>query len=125
MEFSSWNLNYPLGMGIFSTFNSYSKLCFTTEDPESFKPEYRSLILFLGDWSDKLNITEDEMEGASFYELGSVSILSGTHDVEITLNERNMNLAKERGLIIIGYGFTISKLFISGPKLSYFEPEGG
>ncbi len=122
MEFSSWNLNYPLGMGIFSTFNSYSKLCFTTEDPESFKPEYRSLILFLGDWSDKLNITEDEMEGASFYELGSVSILSGTHDVEITLNERNMNLAKERGLIIIGYGFTISKLFISGPKLSYFEP---
>ena len=122
MEFNDWSLNFPIGMGVFSSFNSYSKLCLTTEDSESFNPQYRSMILFLGDWSDKLNITEDEMKGANFYELGSVSIRSGTNNVEITLNEKNMKLAKERGLIIIGYGFTISKLFISGPKLAGFEP---
>ena len=80
------------------------------------------MILFLGDWSDKLNITEDEMEGANFYELGSVSFRSRTNEVKLTLNEKNMKLAKERGLIIIGYGFTISKIYISGPKLAGFEP---
>ena len=122
MEFNDWSLNYPLGMSIFSSFNSYSKLCFTTEDPESFTPEYRSLILFLGDWSAKLNITKDEMEGSDFYELGSIVVRKGTNKVKITLNEKNMKLAKERGLIIIGYGFTISKISISGPKLAGFEP---
>ena len=122
MEFNDWSLNFPIGMGVFSSFNSYSYLCFTTEDPESFEPEYRTMILFLGDWSDKLNITKEEMDGANFYELGSISIKSGKNDVKITLNEKNMKLAKERGLIIIGYGFTISKLFISGPKLAGFEP---
>ena len=122
MEFNDWALNYQLGMGVFSSFNSYSKLCLTTEDPESFTPEYRSMILFLGDWSERINITKEEMVGADFYELGSVSIKSGKNDVELTLNEQNMKLAKERGLIIIGYGFTISKLFISGPKLAGFEP---
>ena len=122
MEFNDWSLNFQLGMSIFSSFNSYSKLCITTEDPESFNPQYRSMVLFLGDWSDKLNITEDEMEGANFYELGSVSIRSGTNEVKLTLNEKNMKLAKERGLIIIGYGFTISKIYISGPKLAGFEP---
>ena len=122
MEFNDWSLNYQLGMGVFSSFNSYSQLCFTTEDPESFIPQYRSMILFLGDWSDRLNITEDEMEGSDFYELGSISIRRGTNEVKITLNEKNMKLAKERGLIIIGYGFTISKIFVSGPKLAGFEP---
>ena len=122
MEFNDWSLNFQLGMSIFSPFNSYSKLCITTEDPTSFVPQYRSMILFLGDWSDKLNITENEMEGANFYELGSVSIRSGTNEVKLTLNEKNMKLAKERGLIIIGYGFTISKIYISGPKLAGFEP---
>ena len=122
MEFNDWSLNFQLGMDVFSSFNSYSKLCLTTEDPESFTPEYRTMILFLGDWSDKLNITEDEMEGTNFHELGSVGIKKGTNKVKITLNEKNMNLAKERGLIIIGYGFTISKIFISGPKLAGFEP---
>ena len=122
MEFNDWSLNFPIGMGVFSSFNSYSYLCFTTEDPESFVPEYRSMILFLGDWSDRLNITKEEMDGANFYELGSISIKSGKNDVKITLNEKNMKLAKERGLIIIGYGFTVSKLFISGPKLAGFEP---
>ena len=122
MEFNDWSLNFQLGMGVFSSFNSYSKLCLTTEDPESFTPQYRSMILFLGDWSDKINITKEEMEGADFYELGSISIRSGKNDVVLTLNEQNMKLAKERGLIIIGYGFTISKLFISGPKLAGFEP---
>ena len=122
MEFNDWSLNYPLGMGVFSSFNSYSKLCITTEDPESFTPEYRSLILFLGDWSAKLNITKDEMEGSDFYELGSIVVRKGTNKVKITLNEKNMKLAKERGLIIIGYGFTISKISISGPKLAGFEP---
>ena len=118
MEFNDWALNYQLGMGVFSSFNSYSKLCLTTEDPESFTPEYRSMILFLGDWSDKINITKEEMEGADFYELGSVSIRRGKNDVKLTLNEQNMKLAKERGLIIIGYGFTISKISVSGPKLA-------
>ena len=122
MEFNDWSLNYQLGMGVFSSFNSYSHLCFTTEDPESFEPEYRSMILFLGDWSDKLNITKEEMEGADFYELGSISIKKGKNKVKITLNEKNMKLAKERGLIIIGYGFTVSKIFVSGPKLAGFEP---
>ena len=122
MEFNDWSLNYQLGMSVFSSFNSYSHLCLTTEDPESFVPEYRTMILFLGDWSDKLNITEEEMEGSDFYELGSIVIKKGKNNVKITLNEKNMKLAKERGLIIIGYGFTISKIFISGPKLAGFEP---
>ena len=122
MEFNDWSLNYQLGMGVFSSFNSYSYLCLTTEDPESFEPEYRSMILFLGDWSERINITKEEMEGADFYELGSVSIKKGKNNVKLTLNEKNMKLAKERGLIIIGYGFTISKIFISGPKLAGFEP---
>ena len=122
MEFNDWSLNYQLGMGMFSSFNSYSHLCFTTEDPESFEPEYRSMILFLGDWSDKLNITKEEMENANFYELGSISIKSGKNKVKITLNEKNMKLAKERGLIVIGYGFTLSNIYVSGPKLAGFEP---
>lgn len=122
MEFNDWSLNYQLGMGMFSSFNSYSKLCFTTEDPESFVPEYRSLILFLADWSEKLNITKEEMEGSDFYELGSIVIRKGKNKVNITLNEKNMQLAKERGLIIIGYGFKISNIYVSGPKLSYFSP---
>ena len=122
MEFNDWSLNYQLGMGVFSSFNSYSYLCLTTEDPESFVPEYRSMILFLGDWSAKINITKEEMKGADFYELGSVSIKKGKNNVTLTLNEKNMKLAKERGLIIIGYGFTISRIYISGPKLAGFEP---
>ena len=122
MEFNDWSLNYQLGMGVFSSFNSYSYLCLTTEDPESFEPEYRSMILFLGDWSEKINITKEEMKGADFYELGSVSIKKGKNNVTLTLNEKNMKLAKERGLIIIGYGFTISRIYISGPKLAGFEP---
>ena len=122
MEFNDWSLNFQLGMSIFGSFNSYSKLCISTEDPKSFDPQYRSLILFLGDWSDKLNITEDEMEGADFYELGSIVIRRGESEAKITLNEKNMKLAKERGLIIIGYGFTITKIYISGPKLAGFEP---
>ena len=122
MEFNDWSLNYQLGMGVFSSFNSYSYLCLTTEDPESFEPEYRSMILFLGDWSERINITKEEMKGADFYELGSVSIKKGKNNVTLTLNEKNMKLAKERGLIIIGYGFTISRIYISGPKLAGFEP---
>ena len=122
MEFNDWSLNYQLGMGVFSSFNSYSYLCLTTEDPESFEPEYRTMILFLGDWSERINITKEEMKGADFYELGSVSIKKGKNNVTLTLNEKNMKLAKERGLIIIGYGFTISKIYISGPKLAGFEP---
>jgi hypothetical protein len=62
------------------------------------------------------------MKGADFYELGSVSIKKGKNNVTLTLNEKNMKLAKERGLIIIGYGFTISRIYISGPKLAGFEP---
>ena len=122
MEFNDWTLNFPLGMSAFSTFNSYSKLVISTEDPHSYTPEYRTLILFLGDWSAKLNITEDEMDGSDFYELGSISIREGISKAKITLNEYNMKLAKERGLIIIGYGFTITKITISGPKLAGFEP---
>ena len=88
MEFNDWSLNFQLGMSIFGSFNSYSKLCISTEDPKSFDPQYRSLILFLGDWSDKLNITEDEMEGADFYELGSIVIRRGESEAKITLNEK-------------------------------------
>ena len=121
IEFNSWSVNYQISKNEFRSFHSYTKFCFTTEDL-SFNPSYKSLIINQGDWGGKFNITKDEIEGADYYQLTSINIRWGTSNVKIKFNEKNIKFAKEKGIILNGYGFKISKLSICGPKLATIEP---
>ena len=121
MNLKIGSVNYKINKDEFRTFNSYTKLCFTSEDL-SFNPSYKSLIFNIGDWTGKLNITKEEIEGEDFYQLTSINIRWGKSDVKIKFNVKNIEYAKEKGIILNGYGFKISKMSICGPKLVSIDP---
>ena len=121
-EFLEWQANINVGSGTFSSFNSYSTLCFTVDAP-SYKPDYASLILFLGDWSSPLMFDAKEIIGATTNNEGGFILPAGKKaNIEVFMNEKNLQLVKERGIFIIGHGFQMTKLYISGPKLSKIDP---
>ena len=43
--------------------------------------------------------------------------------IEVTFNEKNLEIVKQRGIYILGHRFNLVRLSIDGPKLISFEPQ--
>ena len=121
-QFQEWQGNLAVGAGTFSSFNSFNTFCFSVEAP-TYSTNYASLILYLGDWSSPLVFSKDEVTNGTPGNDGGISLVYGkSADVVIKFNAANLALAKERGLYLIGHGFQMTKLYISGPKLAKMDP---
>ena len=121
-EFKDWVGNLAIGAGTFSSFNSYSTLLFSVAGP-SYSANYASVILYLGDWSNPLVFSKDEVTNGTPSTEGGISLAYGKElNVEVKFNAANLALAKERGVYMIGHGFQMTKLSVSGPKLVKMDP---
>ena len=121
-EFKEWVGNLAVGAGTFSSFNSYNTFCFSIDAP-TYSTNYASIILYLGDWSNPLVFSQDEVTNGTPGTDGGISLIYGKEsNVEIKFNANNLALAKERGVYMIGHGFQMTKLYINGPKLVKMDP---
>ena len=120
-EFEEWKQNFEVGIGIFSAYNSHCKLVIETDEP-SYTPEYRMFNLHLGDWSAYVDTTQEEVTGGKTNGQGGINLNKGQNVVEVKFSQKNLDLVKERGIYIIGHGFTLTRIAIEGPKLVLFEP---
>ena len=120
-EFDNWKQNFEVGIGIFSAYNSHCKLVLETDEP-SYTPEYRMFNLHLGDWSTYVDTTQEEVKGGKTNGEGGINLNKGQNVVEVKFSKKNLNLVKQRGIYIIGHGFTLTRIAIEGPKLISFEP---
>ena len=121
-QFENWKQNFYVGVGTLSAYNSYCKLVIETDEP-SYKPEYRMFNLHLGDWSAYVDTTQEEIKGGISNGQGGITLTSGQNIVEIKFSDKNLELVKERGIYIIGHGFTLTRIAIDGPKLASFDPQ--
>ena len=121
-QFENWKQNFYVGVGTLSAYNSYCKLVIETDEP-SYKPEYRMFNLHLGDWSAYVDTTQEEIKGGTSNGQGGITLTSGQNIVEIKFSDKNLELVKERGIYIIGHGFTLKRIAIDGPKLASFDPQ--
>ena len=121
-EFENWKQNFYVGVGTLSAYNSYCKLVIETDEP-SYKPEYRMFNLHLGDWSTYVDTTQEEIKGGTSNGQGGITLTKGENIVEVKFSDKNLELVKERGIYIIGHGFTLKRISIEGPKLASFEPQ--
>ena len=122
VEFEEWKQNFEVGVGTFSAYNSYCKLVIETDDP-SYNPQYRMFILYLGDWSTYVDTTQEEVSGASTNGEGGMNFGFGKNNIEVKFSKKNLDLVKQRGIYIIGHGFSLTRIAIEGPKLISFEPQ--
>ena len=120
-EFNNWKQSFEVGIGILSSYNSRCKLILETEEPSYF-PDYRMFNLHFADWSTTVDITQDEVKGGKTNGLGGINLEKGKNYIEIAFNEQNIELVKQKGLYIIGHGFTLTRISIEGPKLISLEP---
>ena len=122
VEFEEWKQNFEVGVGTFSAYNSYCRLVIETSEP-SYNPQYRMFILYLGDWSTYVDTTDEEVFGASTNGEGGLTFSYGKNSINVVFSEKNLELVKQRGMYIIGHGFSLTRIAIVGPKLISFEPQ--
>ena len=122
VEFEDWKQNFYVGVGTMSAYNSYCKLVIETDEP-SYKPEYRMFNLHLGDWSTYVDTTQKEVKGGTTNGQGGINFNKGHNVIEVKFSDENLELVKQRGIYIIGHGFTLKRIAIEGPKLASFEPQ--
>jgi hypothetical protein len=122
VEFEEWKQNFEVGVGTFSAYNSYCRLVIETSEP-SYNPQYRMFILYLGDWSTYVDTTDEEVFGASTNGEGGLTFGYGKNNINVVFSEKNLDLVKQRGMYIIGHGFSLTRIAIVGPKLISFEPQ--
>ena len=48
---------------------------------------------------------------------------NGENNVKIKFNKENLKLIKERGIYLLGYGFSLTRIAIEGQKLISIEPQ--
>lgn len=123
VEFKEWKQNLEVGIGILSSYNSHCKLILETDEP-SYNVDYILFKLFLGDWSTYVTLSPDELSGARINDdEGGISFSNGKNRIEVTFNQENLALVKQRGMYIIGHGFNLIRLAVDGPKLVSFDPQ--
>ena len=121
VEFKEWDINYEVKAEIFKNYNSNCKLVIKTKEP-SFTPEYTLIMLYLGDWSTYIDLTESEIVGATLN--GKGGFYFGTpNTIEITFSKSNIELIKKHGLFVLGNGYVLTSMVITGSKLTSFEPQ--
>ena len=79
--------------------------------------------LHLGDWSSYVDTTQEEIKGGTSNGQGGITLTIGQNVVEVKFSDKNLELIKERGIYIIGHGFTLKRIAIEGPKLASFDPQ--
>ena len=48
---------------------------------------------------------------------------NGENNIKIKFNKENLKLIKERGIYLLGHGFSLTRIAIEGPKLISIEPQ--
>ena len=118
---NDWKNNIQVGGGSLSSMNSFTKFCFQT-DEAPFQAVYRGMMIDYGDWSGTL--IPETIEGASCdMSNGGISLSNPKTTVEITFDSDTLKTAKQKGVILLGHGFNITSIYISGPSLESFEPK--
>ena len=121
-EFEDWKQNFDVGVGVFSAYNSYCKLVIKTTEP-SYSPQYRMFNIYLGDWSSPVITTQEEVTGGTTNGEGGISLTKGEHTIEVKFSKNNLDLVKQRGIYLLGHGFSLTKIAIEGPKLISISPK--
>ena len=108
--------------GLFKLYNSFCRLCLKLNQP-SEKPNYRALVIFDGDWDERLVFNNSELKNADFNNEGNTTKpYEGNITLEIFLNHKNYEIAKNKGLIFFGHGLILKDVYISGPRFLKMEP---
>ena len=118
---NDWKNNIQVGAGSLSSMNSFNKFCFKT-DEAPFVAVYRGMMIDYGDWSGVL--IPEIIEGADCdMSNGGISLPNPKTTVEITFPSDTLKIAKQKGIILLGHGFNITSIYISGPSFESFEPK--
>ena len=103
VEFYDWKQNLEVGVGTMSAYNSHCKLVIETDLP-SYSPQYQMFILYLGDWSTFVDTHDEEVKEGSPNGEGGITFSRGKNLIEVTFSEKNLEIVKQRGIYILGYG---------------------
>ena len=121
--FHNWEEKMKLEGYIFRFYNSFCRLCLKLNE-HKVKNGYMSLAISYGDWSGRFIFDDSELKNAKFIESGnSTKPFEGNTLVEIYLNNKNYEIARNKGMIIFGQGLLAEKVYISGPRFLKMEPK--
>ena len=122
IEFNDWKQNLEVDVGTMSPYNSHCKLVIEIDLP-SYNPQYQMFILYLEDWSTFVDTHNEEVKGGNPNGEGGITFGRGKNIIEVTFNEKILEIVKQRGMYILGHEFNLVRLAIDRPKLISFEPQ--
>ena len=94
----------------FRLYNSFCKLNLKLNQPP-IKPSYRALITFSGDWDERLVFNISELKNAEFnFESNTTRPYAGNITLEMYFNNKNYEIARNKGLIFFGHGLILKEI---------------
>ena len=119
--FDNWKNKMRLEGYIFRLYNSFCRLCLKLNEPNN--PSYKALSASNGDWTERFIFNNSELKNAIFREEdNSTRPFKGNLTLEIFLNPKNYEMARNKGIIFFGHNLIAKEVYISGPRFLKMEP---
>ena len=119
--FDKWKNKTNVEGYIFKYYNSFCRLCLKLDEGD--KSNSKNLLASNGDWTERYIFNNTELKNAIFKEEdNSTRPYKGNLTIEIYLNHKNYEMARNKGIIFFGHGLILKDLYISGPRFLKMEP---